>query len=77
MESGWIEETTVVEVYMYVIEKEEETTEEEETERVEDDIIISDEVDIAHYIFNKSSITAQTIGKILIIDLYENITKHI
>ena len=39
MESGWIEESTVVEVYMYVIEKEEETTvitdQEVETERVQ------------------------------------------
>ena len=67
-------------MYIYVIEKEEETTvitEDEEEETTEDVIIISDEVDIAHYIFNKNSITAQTIGKILIIDLYENITKHI
>ena len=73
----WIEETTEVEVHMYIMEKDEETiiiNEDEETERVEDVIIISDEVGIAHYIFNKkNSITAQ----ILIIDLYENITKHI
>ena len=53
----WIEETTEVEVHMYIMEKDEEETtiinEDEETERVEDVIIISDEVGMAHYIFNK------------------------
>ena len=44
---------------MHVMEKEEETTvitEDEETERVEDVIIISDDVGIAHYIFNKTKL---------------------
>jgi hypothetical protein len=56
----WIEETTEVEVHMYIMEKDEEETtiinEHEETERVEDVIIISDEVGIAHYIFNTKKI---------------------
>jgi hypothetical protein len=55
----WIEETTEVEVHMYIMEKDEEETtiinEHEETERVED-VIISDEVGIAHYIFNTKKI---------------------
>ena len=50
------------------VNKDEETTvtEDEEEETTEDAIIISDEVGIAHYIFIKNNITAQTIGKILI-----------
>ena len=60
---------------MYVIEKEEErtvitkdeTTEEEETERVEDVIILSDEVGIAHYIhvFNKIVLLHKQLVKFL------------
>ena len=69
----WIEETTEVEVHMYIMEKDEEETtiindddeettiitEDEETTIINEDeervdvIIISDEVGIAHYIFNK------------------------
>jgi hypothetical protein len=46
--------------------EEKKVTEDEEEETTKDASIISDEVGIAHYIFIKNSITAQTIGKILI-----------
>ena len=62
------------------VNKDEETTvtEDEEEETTEDAIIISDEVGIAHYIFIKNSITAQTIGKILICKYYKmDFKKHI